>query len=224
MPPEARGAPLLEQVSGADAAAEPLVLRLLLAAAEERAPAEEGPGVTLSEKQRQGLEIFRRARRELSTGVLALAGDAARRARHVAPLLPSLSAEQARQALPLLLRLPPAETKLALVRLMHAAPPPLLPAQLLLELHLLDLDEPGLIADVAPEKPARLLTLSLSPTPSLSLSLTGSLTLTLSLNPEPKPDPDPYPNPGPTSLPGPTPNPGPTPTPERHQVRLLIQA
>ena len=43
-------------MSGADAAAEPLVLRLLLAAAEERAPAEEGPGVGLSDKQRKGLE------------------------------------------------------------------------------------------------------------------------------------------------------------------------
>jgi len=181
MPPEARGAPLLEQVSGADAAAEPLVLRLLLAAAEERPPAEEGAGATLSEKQRLGLESFRRARRELSTGVLALAGDAARRARHVAPLLPSLSAEQARQALPLLLRLPPAETKLALVRLMHAAPPPLLPAQLLLELHLLDLEEPGLVADVAPEKPARLLTLSPIPKP----------------DPKPKPKPNPKPTPKP---------------------------
>jgi len=157
MPFEARGAPLLEQVSGAAAAAEPLVLRLLLAAAEERAPAEEGAGVALSEKQRKDLESYRHARRELSSGVLALAGDAARRARLVAPLLPSLSAEQARQALPLLLRLPPAETKLALVRLMHAAPPPLLPAQLLLELHLLDLEDKGLIADVSPEKPVRLL-------------------------------------------------------------------
>ena len=160
MPLEARGAPLLEQLGGADAAAEPLVLRLLLAAAEERAPAEEGAaGAALSEKQRKDLESYRRARRELSSGVLALAGDAARRARLVAPLLPSLSAEQARQALPLLLRLPPAETKLALVRLMHAAPPPLLPAQLLLQLHLLDLEDEALLADVAPEKPVRRLTL-----------------------------------------------------------------
>ena len=56
------------------------------------------------------------------------------------------------------LRLPPAETKLALVRLMHAAPPPLLPAQLLLQLHLLDLEDEALLADVSPEKPVRLLT------------------------------------------------------------------
>ena len=133
-------------MSGADAAAEPLVLRLLLAAAEERAPAEEGPGLTLSEKQRQGLESWRRARS--STGVLARGRRAAPRTwRRCCPR----SARSRRGRRCRCCCGCPAETKLALVRLMHAAPP-LPPAQLLLELHLLELEEPGLVADVAPEK------------------------------------------------------------------------
>ena len=56
----------------------------------------------------------------------------------VLPALPSLDEEQATRTLPLLLALPAASLKTAIVQLLHAEPPPLPPATLMLQLHLID--------------------------------------------------------------------------------------
>lgn len=61
----------------------------------------------------------------------------------VTPILSKLSAEQATQMLPAILKQPQKEVAASLMKLVHAQPPPIPPAQLLLLLHLLQHEAAG---------------------------------------------------------------------------------
>ena len=68
---------------------------------------------------------------------VAVARDAVREPTLAVPVLPFIDTAQAESLLPLLLSAAAPVAKAALVKLMHADPPPLPPARLLLTLHLL---------------------------------------------------------------------------------------